>query len=332
MEFTQAKERAEKLKELIAHHRYQYHVLDDPAISDFAFDSLVQELFKIEEAYPELRTEDSPTQRVGGEPLEKFVKVAHEERMLSIDDVFTRKELEAWDTRVKKLTNQAFDYFCMPKIDGLAMSLVYEDRVLVRAVTRGDGRIGENVTQNVKTINTVPLRLREVEGMSDLGRVEVRGEVYFPAKAFEALNSKQLKKGEKVFANPRNAAAGSIRQLDSKIAAERKLAFVAWGLIADWEIETITQEREVLHSLGFKPAPEGVACKTLDEVEAHGLRDDTAHRADHHGDLADHLRLVFLRLRQDELHHAVGDGRFVHVSRSWAGVRPGARRRGGVPR
>jgi DNA ligase (NAD+) len=269
MSLQDAKERAEKLKELIAHHRYSYHVLDDPKISDFAFDSLVQELFSIEELYPELRTADSPTQRVGGVPLEKFEKVAHKERMLSIDDVFTREELEAWDLRLKKLGAKSYDYFCMPKIDGLAMSLVYEDGMLTTGVTRGDGMIGENVTQNIKTIKTIPLRLREVDGVDLTGRIEVRGEVYFPAKAFEALNAAQTKKKEKLFANPRNAAAGSIRQLDSKIAAERKLAFVAWGLVAELGPKTVTEERVLLQKLGFKPAPEGVECQTLDQVEGH---------------------------------------------------------------
>jgi DNA ligase (NAD+) len=271
MDFETAKQRAEKLKELIAYHRYQYHVLDDPEISDFAFDSLVQELFAIEAEHPALQTPDSPTQRVGGAPLDKFTKVRHQERMLSIDDVFTRKDLEAWDVRTKKLTNESYDYFCMPKIDGLAMSLVYEDGVLMRGVTRGDGMTGEDVTQNVKTISSIPLRLREVEGVDLSGRIEVRGEVYFPAKVFEAFNVKQLEKGEKVFANPRNAAAGSIRQLDSKIAAERKLAFVAWGLLSRMQPATVTEEREVLTGLGFKPVPEGVECKTLDAVEAHWI-------------------------------------------------------------
>jgi DNA ligase (NAD+) len=269
MNKQEAKKRTEKLKALIAHHRYLYHVQDAPEISDFAFDSLVQELFSIEEQYPELRTQDSPTQRVGGEPLEKFEKIKHAERMLSIDDVFTRSELEAWDVRVKKLAKESYNYFCMPKIDGLAMSLVYEDGILKAAVTRGDGLTGENVTQNVKTISSVPLRLREVKGLETSGRIEVRGEVYFPAKAFEAFNAAQEKKGEKLFANPRNAAAGSVRQLDSKIAAKRKLAFVAWGLFVDLGQKTITEERALLTELGFKPAPEGVECTTLEEVEQH---------------------------------------------------------------
>lgn len=269
LSLPEAKKRVVQLRELIQKHRYLYHVLDAPEISDPAFDSLVHELDQIEQQHPELITPDSPTQRVGGEAMKKFQKVSHKTRMLSIDDVFTRSELEAWDGRAKKMLREPYAYYCMPKIDGLAMSLVYQDGVLETAVTRGDGKVGEDVTHNVKTIGSVPLRLREGKGVDVAGRVEVRGEVYFPAKTFEAFNAIQEKKGEKVFANPRNAAAGSIRQLDPKISAQRKLAFVAYGLMTDMGQESMLEEVALLGELGFKAIPESLSCKTLQEVEDH---------------------------------------------------------------
>ncbi len=262
-----AKQRIEQLKQVIEKHRYEYHVLDRQTISDSALDSLKHELYTLEQQYPDLITDDSPTQRVGGKPLEKFSKVRHSTRMLSMEDVFTPEEFSAWHERVlKRAERTTVEYFCMPKLDGLAVSLVYENGILVRAATRGDGEIGEDVTQNVKTIESVPLKLK----MTDIpNRIEVRGEIYFPLKAFERLNKKLAQQKEPVLANPRNAAAGSIRQLDSSITASRPLAFVAWDLYGDFGQSTMQEEWKLMAQLGLRPAPESTKCESLQEVQAH---------------------------------------------------------------
>ncbi|MDG1950879.1 MAG: NAD-dependent DNA ligase LigA, partial [bacterium] len=185
----EAKKRILQLKEVIGEHRYNYHVNDVESMSEAALDSLKHELYSLEQQYPEFITSDSPTQRVGGEPLEKFHKVAHARPMLSMEDVFTRDELQAWRQRLeKRIPGSSSEFFCMPKLDGLAISLVYEQGLLVTAATRGNGRVGEEVTSNVKTIESVPLTLRVPEGRRLPDRVEVRGEIYFPVKEFEKLN------------------------------------------------------------------------------------------------------------------------------------------------
>jgi len=263
---TEAKERIEKLKKTIEEHRYAYHVLDKQTMSDAALDSLKHELFLLEQQFPDLITSDSPTQRIGGKPLKQFKKISHTHRMLSMEDVFTHPEMEEWIERISKLSHRIDGYFCMPKIDGLAMSLVYERGVLVYAATRGDGRVGEDVTQNIKTITSIPLRLH---GEHVLDRVEVRGEVYFPAKAFEAFNKQLAKEGKPIFANPRNTAAGSIRQLDPSITASRPLAFVAWDLIMNPQPKTAKLAFDQLESFGFKVAPNAKVCSSLSEIESH---------------------------------------------------------------
>ena len=274
----EAKQRIEKLREEIRHHRYQYHVLDTQEISDGALDSLKHELYELEEAYPDLRTQDSPTQRVGGQPLDGFSKIEHQRPMLSMEDVFSREEFEAWLHRLQKRTTATVDLYCMPKLDGLAVSLVYEDGVLVSAATRGNGRVGEDVTHNVRTIESVPLRLRALEAgdleaypvlASFTGRVEVRGEIYMPVEAFEVLNAQREADGEPTFANPRNVAAGSIRQLDPRVAAKRPLAFMAWDLVVDAEIGTHHQEMEVLTMLGFPVAPYSGLAADIDAVQTY---------------------------------------------------------------
>src|SRR3989339_319108 len=276
---SEAKQRIEKLKEVIAEHRYNYHVLDKATISDAALDSLKHELYKLEQEYPDLITPDSPTQRVGGKPLPKFEKVAHKRPMLSMEDVFTKEEFEAWLARIEKVGGKrVLDLFCMPKLDGLAVSLVYQNGVLVTAATRGDGKIGENVTQNIKTIESVPLKLRPLTTPSPSlkrrgvpERVEVRGEVYFPVKAFEEMNRALEKAGEPTFANPRNTAAGSVRQLDSSITASRGLAFVAWNLDGDFGQKTMVEEWKILEQLGFKPVPESNELLSIDKIMFHWL-------------------------------------------------------------
>ncbi|MCR4313892.1 MAG: NAD-dependent DNA ligase LigA [Candidatus Uhrbacteria bacterium] len=301
---SEAKQRMTKLKEVIAEHRYAYHVLDKATISDAALDSLKHELYKLEQEYPDLITPDSPTQRVGGKPLPKFEKITHKRPMLSMEDVFTREEFEAWVARMVKLftsttsstsspaialatrpVHRSFseggspgegwsatagsNFFCMPKLDGLAVSLVYVDGLLATAATRGDGKIGENVTQNVKTIESVPLSLRATKGRKIPSLVEVRGEVYVPVKAFEKLNRQMEKEGKPVYANPRNTAAGSVRQLDSSMTASRGLAFVAWDLDGDFGQETMEEEWGILEELGFRPAPESTRHETLKSIEQH---------------------------------------------------------------
>jgi len=269
MNKIETKKRIEKLKEEINHHRYLYHVLDRQEISDAALDSLKHELYKLEQQYPEFITADSPTQRVGGKPLNKFEKVKHVVPMISIEDIFTREELEAWQKKIKKIAPQAkFDYFAEVKMDGLAISLIYENGILSKAATRGDGKIGEDVTKNIKTIEAIPLALRANYRVKDFsGRIEVRGEIFMTKKIFEKLNQEQKKKGEKVFANPRNAAAGSIRQLDSKITASRKLNFFGYDLITDLGQKTHQDIHEILPLLGIPINPYYQYCKNLDQIE-----------------------------------------------------------------
>ena len=266
---SDAKARIEKLRDTIRHHRYLYHVKDEQEISEEAMDSLKHELYNIEQKFPDLITDDSPTQRIGGEPLDKFGKVEHRRPMLSMEDVFTREELDDWVRKTKKRAGRDdFDVFCMPKLDGLAIAIVYENGRLKTAATRGDGEIGEDVTQNVKTIETVPLKLRTPEEGELPDVVEVRGEVYIPEDAFEAVNKRRKEAGEDVFANPRNAAAGSIRQLDPDVAARRGLAFFAWDLDGFGMIKE-NREWEILEQLGFRPVPGTQICHDGDCIEAH---------------------------------------------------------------
>ncbi len=220
--------RVDALREQINHHNYRYYVLDDPQIPDAEYDRLLRELQSLEHQYPQLISEDSPTQRVGAEPVKAFGEVRHEIPMLSLDNAFTDEEVRDFDRRVcQRLEVDSVDYVAEPKLDGLAISLVYKDGKLVSGATRGDGVTGENVTQNVRTINAIPLRLR---GDDFPHTVEVRGEVYMTKAGFERLNQRQEKAGEKVFANPRNAAAGSLRQLDPRVTATRPLAFFGYGI------------------------------------------------------------------------------------------------------
>lgn len=247
----EAQKRITKLRNTIDAYRYDYHVLDKATISDAAHDALKHELYQLEQQFPDLITPDSPTQRVGGEPLPKFKKVTHMRPMLSMEDVFTDDEVRAWMARIEKLAGQRLDYVSMPKIDGLAVSLIYDSGVLQTAATRGNGRVGEDVTMNVRTIESVPLTLR---GMPK-GRVEVRGEIYMRKDDFAAMNAARRKAGEEEFANPRNVSAGSIRQLDPKIAAARPLRFFAWRLEGDGAPKTQLQGLDMLRAFGFATSP-----------------------------------------------------------------------------
>jgi len=274
----QARQRIEKLKKVIAHHRYLYHVFDRQELSDSAFDSLKHELYTLEQQYPQYITPDSPTQRVGGKPLDKFQKIQHDLPMLSIEDVFSEKELEDWEEYLKRLEpNAPFNYFCELKIDGFAISLVYKDGILEVGSTRGDGRVGEDVTQNLKTIESIPLKLAlhgklpnqniesNLKDKIEKGRVEVRGEVYMGRKDFENFNRKLQRQREKTYANPRNLAAGSIRQLDPRLAGSRPLKFLAYDIITDVGQKSHSEEHVVLPALGFK-TDKGKICKDPNEV------------------------------------------------------------------
>ncbi len=247
--------RAEQLKTLLSKYSYDYYVLDKPLVSDAIYDSLFNELKKIENEYPELISPDSPTQRVGGKPLTGFRKIRHHTRMISLNDVFDKAEVEAWVKRMNTLLpGKTHKFFADIKMDGLACSLIYKDGLFTQAVTRGDGFVGEDVTENVRTIKNVPLRLRESKDFSDFlkGRTEIRGEIVMLKEEFKKLNNKRRKQGEPEFANPRNLAAGTIRQLDPKLVAERPLYFIAYDLLRDnpSEIPTNSFTYRALKALG----------------------------------------------------------------------------------
>lgn len=265
-EKTAAKARIEKLKTLINDYRYHYHVLDESIMSEAAADSLKHELSQLEEQYPEFITPDSPTQRVAGKPLDKFQKVTHASRMISLADVFSESEIRDWVTRNYKLVDQGteFTFFTDIKMDGLAMSLHYENGIFKQAVTRGDGLVGEDVTMNVKTIQNIPLKLN-LENPPE--HLEVRGEVIIFKQDFEKLNQMQDKLGEKPFANPRNLAAGTIRQLDPHIAASRPLRFMAYDLVTP-DLPTHQEAYEFLRQIGFQTSGQDHVYTHLNEVFA----------------------------------------------------------------
>ena len=265
-EKTAAKARIEKLKTLINDYRYHYHVLDESIMSEAAADSLKHELSQLEEQYPEFITPDSPTQRVAGKPLDKFQKVTHASRMISLADVFSESEIRDWVARNYKLVDRGteFTFFTDIKMDGLAMSLHYENGIFQQAVTRGDGLVGEDVTMNVKTIQNIPLKLN-LENPPE--HLEVRGEVIIFKQDFEKLNQMQTKLGEKPFANPRNLAAGTIRQLDPRIAASRPLRFMAYDLVTP-DLPTHQEAYVFLRQIGFQTSGQDHIYTHLNEVFA----------------------------------------------------------------
>jgi len=253
--------RAAELRTELDRHNRLYYVLDEPEVGDDVYDELLNELRDLELEFPSLRTPDSPTQRVGAPPLERFEPVTHHEPMLSLGNARNEEELRAWETRLANylkrldITASQFSYTTEPKIDGLAITLTYEDGVLVRGATRGDGRVGEDVTQNLRTIGSVPLRLK---GSSPPPLIEVRGEAYLPIAAFKALNERRAENEEPTFANPRNSAAGSIRQLDPKLAAERPLSTWIYGIgaVEGLDLPTHVDEVRWLEEQGFKVNPD----------------------------------------------------------------------------
>ena len=259
-------QRADELRALIEHHNVRYHQLDDPEISDADYDALVRELAAIEETHPDLRTAESPTQKVGAAPSLLFAPVHHRTPMMSLDNAMSLEELLAWGKRMERFISGDVDYVCELKIDGVAISLLYEDGGLVRAATRGDGRVGEDVTANVATIDVVPDRLALERPPAVL---EVRGEVYMPTSAFEELNKRQAEEGLRLFANPRNAGAGSLRQKDARVTAGRHLGFWVYqiGSMEGGPVFTRhAQSLEFLREAGFPVNPEITVKDGLDEV------------------------------------------------------------------
>ncbi|SET39303.1 DNA ligase (NAD+) [Oceanobacillus limi] len=262
MDKNQAQEKVNELREILNKYAHEYYVLDKPSVPDSEYDQKLQELRKLEEAYPELITADSPTQRVGGEPLEGFTKVQHEIPMLSLSNAFNEQDLRDFARRASQGTDKPLAFVCELKIDGLAISLTYENGKFVRGATRGDGTTGEDITSNLRTIRSIPLSIKEQR------KIEVRGEAFMPHKSFLALNEQKEKNGEEPFANPRNAAAGSLRQLDPRIAASRNLDVFLYG-VGEWEAEEINSHSgrlEYMKEQGFKTNPEWKRCDSIEEV------------------------------------------------------------------
>ncbi len=268
--------RVRDLREVLEYHSYCYYVLDDPRLSDGEYDALFRELQALEAAYPDLLTPDSPTRKVGGQILEGLVARAHTLRMYSLDNIFSPQDWQDWLDKLQRLSSEAAAgaFWVDPKMDGLALEVIYEQGRFVSALTRGDGETGEDVTHNMLTVANLPLRLRQLPGSRLPERLEVRGEVMITRADFERLNARRLEAGEKTFANPRNAAAGSVRQLDSKVAASRPLRFYAYGLgevvwpegVVGWRYYS-----EMMHAfqvMGFTVPPQGIACASAAEVAA----------------------------------------------------------------
>lgn len=282
----QAKMRIDELSRKLEHHNYLYYIKNSPEISDFDFDTLLNELKEIESLYPDFVEPDSPTQRVGGAVAEGFTSVPHRVPMMSIDNISTEEGAYDFDGRVKRLLeiDENIEYIAEPKFDGVSASLTYENGLLIQGATRGNGQVGEEITANIKTINTIPLRLK---GNKIPELIEIRGEVLYPIKAFKALNKELSEEGEPVFANPRNAASGAIRQLDSGITASRPLDFYAWGVgeVIGFEINFEEEIVEALRVWGFKVEDHIMKCANIDEAisyqkEMEPIRDNLPYEAD----------------------------------------------------
>ena len=284
---SQASKRVEELSKELEHHNNLYYIQNSPEISDYEFDALLNELKSIEALYPELVKPDSPTQRVGGAVAEGFNSVPHRVPMMSIDNISDEEGAYDFDNRVKRILeiDSDIEYVAEPKFDGVSASLTYEKGLLTQGATRGNGLMGEDVTTNLKTINTIPLRLKGIKNIPDL--IEIRGEVLYPIKAFKALNKELSDQGEPVFANPRNAASGAIRQLDSSITAQRPLDFYAWGVgeVIGFDINFEEEIIQALRSWGFKVEDHIMKCENIDEAisyqkEMEPVRDNLPYEAD----------------------------------------------------
>jgi len=280
----------ESLREKIRQHEYFYYVLDQPEISDADFDKLMQQLKDLEAEQPELITADSPTQRVGGKPREGFVKVPHSSPMLSLDNTYSEEELRAWERRVHELSGRSdVDYVCELKLDGMSLALIYEDGKLVRGITRGDGSVGEDVTLNVRTVRSVPLsipkeRLKKAGIPTDF---EVRGELLMPTAAFKRVNEERERKGLPTFANPRNFTAGTVRQLDANVTAERRMDFFPYILLNNGRtyFDRHSKTLDALDAAGFKVNPNRKLVHGIDEAWAfiqqwEGKRESLAYEID----------------------------------------------------
>jgi DNA ligase (NAD+) len=277
MNKTEVKTRIEKLKKEIEHHRYLYHVLDKQEISDAALDSLKKELFNLEKQFPELLTTDSPSLRVSGQALDKFKKVKHKYPVLSLQDIFSFSEFKEWEERNKKIFDKEYDYFCELKLDGLTVVLTYEKGVLKTAATRGNGKIGEEVINNIKTIESIPLKLRKGKyPIPDL--LTTRGEVLLKKSVFEKINKERLKEGLELYANPRNIAAGSIRQLDPRVTAQRKLIYFAYDIKEDLGQKTHQEVHNILQEFSFKVNPHNSFCANDQEVQNYLKKWDEARK------------------------------------------------------
>ncbi|WP_019243698.1 MULTISPECIES: NAD-dependent DNA ligase LigA [Bacillus] len=262
MDFISAQKRVAELHVLLNQYNYEYHVLDQPSVPDSEYDARLKELIQVEESFPELKTPDSPTQRVGGAVLDAFQKVEHRTPMLSLGNAFNEADLLDFDRKVRQAVGEQFSYVCELKIDGLAVSLMYENGLFTRGATRGDGTIGEDITANLKTIKSIPLRIKQPL------TIEVRGEAYMPKKSFEQLNKKREQQEEEPFANPRNAAAGSLRQLDPRIAASRNLSVFLYAIadLGGTGVTTHSEGLNLLDDLGFKTNQERQTCANIQEV------------------------------------------------------------------
>ena len=298
-----ARDRHAALTQELDDHRYRYHVLDRPTISDAQYDAMFGEITALEERYPSLRTPDSPTQKVGDVYSTDFAPVEHLERMMSLDNAFTDAELVAWAQRVEREVGTGAEYLCELKVDGLAVALVYENGRLVRGATRGDGHAGEDITPNIRTIDEVPVRLKPADGAVLPGLVEVRGEVYFPVAQFEELNASLVEAGKAPFANPRNAAAGSLRQKDPRVTASRPLHLVVHGIGArrGFDIQRLSGAYTLLRAWGL---PTAAHAKTVADLDA--VRDYIAYYGEHRHSVEHEIDGVVVKVDQVPLQRRLG--------------------------
>ncbi len=307
MDKLDAKKQIEQLSEELNRYNYEYHVLDQPTVSDYEYDQKMKQLKDLEEQFPEFITADSPSVRVGGQPLDAFEKVQHTIPMLSLGNAFNETDLKEFDRRVREGASvEKLSYVCELKIYGLAISLRYRDGLMERGATRGDGRTGENITQNLKTIKSIPLKINETE------TIEVRGEAFMPKRSFLSLNEKREENGEELFANPRNAAAGSLRQLDPKIAASRNLDIFIYS-VGEWEAGDIASHSErlaYLKTLGFKTNPETKVCQSIEEVIEY-----VKYWTEHRPELAYEIDGIVIKVDQIELQEMLG---YTAKSPRWA--------------
>jgi DNA ligase (NAD+) len=298
-----ARDRHAALAQELDEHRYRYYVLDRPTTSDGQYDAMFREITALEERYPSLRTPDSPTQKVGDVYSTDFAPVEHLERMMSLDNAFTDAELVAWAQRVEREVGTGAEYLCELKVDGLAVALVYEDGRLVRGATRGDGHAGEDITPNIRTIDEVPVRLKRADGWVVPELVEVRGEVYFPVAKFEELNASLVEAGKAPFANPRNAAAGSLRQKDPRVTASRPLHLVVHGIGArrGFDIRRLSEAYALLRAWGL---PTAAHAKTVADLDA--VRDYITYYGEHRHSVEHEIDGVVVKVDQVALQRRLG--------------------------